>query len=135
MKVSIARMITNLTARGGALGSRFAWWGRWFPPATTVDADRFRGEAEPYPDHWREFPHPWPAGRAVDPEALRAAVAGLPEPWRRVVMLRDVEGRSPAEVSAVTGLTADQQRDVLNRARELLREDVGRRLQLDRDGS
>jgi len=50
-------------------------------------------------------------------------------------MLRDVEGRSPAEVSAVTGLTADQQRDVLNRARELLREDVGRRLQLDRDGS
>jgi RNA polymerase sigma-70 factor (ECF subfamily) len=135
MKVSIARMITNLTARGGALGSRFAWWGRWFPPATTVDADRFRGEAEPYPDHWREFPHPWPAGRAVDPEALRAAVAGLPEPWRRVVMLRDVEGRSPAEVSAVTRLTADQQRDVLNRARELLREDVGRRLQLDRDGS
>jgi RNA polymerase sigma-70 factor, ECF subfamily len=135
MKVSIARMITNLTARGGALGSRFAWWGRWFPPATTVDADRFRGEAEPYPDHWREFPRPWPAGRAVDPEALRAAVAGLPEPWRRVVMLRDVEGRSPAEVSAVTGLTADQQRDVLNRARELLREDVGRHLQLDRDGS
>jgi RNA polymerase sigma-70 factor, ECF subfamily len=135
MKVSIARMITNLTARGRALGSRFAWWGRWFPPATTVDADRFQGEAEPYPDHWREFPRPWPAGRAVDPEALRAAVAGLPEPWRRVVMLRDVEVRPPAEVSAVTGLTAEQQRDVLNRARELLREDVGRRLQLDRNGS
>ena len=134
MKVSIARMITNLTARGRALGSRFAWWGRWFPPATTVDADRFRGEAEPYPDHWREFPRPWPAGRAVDPEALRGAVAGLPEPWRRVLMLRDVEGRSPADVSAVTGLTADQQRDVLNRARQLLREDVDRRLQLDRDG-
>jgi RNA polymerase sigma-70 factor, ECF subfamily len=135
MKVSIARMITNLTARGRALGSRFAWWGRWFPPATTVDADRFQGEAEPYPDHWREFPRPWSAGRAVDPEPLRAAVAGLPEPWRRVVMLRDVEGRPPAEVSAVTGLTAEQQRDVLNRARELLREDVGRRLQRDRDGS
>jgi RNA polymerase sigma-70 factor, ECF subfamily len=135
MKVSIARMITNLTARGRAMGSRFAWWGRWFPPATTVDADRFQGEAEPYPDHWREFPRPWPAGHAVDPEAVRAALAGLPEPWRRVVMLRDVEGRSPAEVSAVTGLTAEQQRDVLNRARELLREDVGRRLQLDRNGS
>jgi RNA polymerase sigma-70 factor, ECF subfamily len=117
------------------MGSRFAWWGRWFAPATTVDADRFRGEAEPYPDHWREFPRPWPAGHAVDPEALRAAVAGLPEPWRRVVMLRDVEGRSPAEVSAVTGLTAEQQRDVLNRARELLRENVGRRLQRDSDGS
>ena len=135
MKVSIARMITNLNARGRALGSRFAWWVRWFPPARTVDADRFQGEAEPYPDHWREFPRPWPGDRPVDPEALRAAVAGLPEPWRRVVMLRDVEGRPPAEVSAVIGLTAEQQRDVLNRARELLREDVGRRLERDRAGS
>ena len=127
--------MTNLTARGRGLGSRFAWWGRWFPPATTVDADRFQGEAEPYPDHWREFPRGWPAGRVVESEVLRAAVAGLPEPWRRVVVLRDVEGRPPAEVSAVTGLTADKQRDVLNRARELLREDLGRRLERDRDGS
>jgi RNA polymerase sigma-70 factor, ECF subfamily len=135
MKVSMARMITNLTARGRALGSRFAWWSRWFPPPSTVDADRFQGDAEPYPDHWKQFPRSWPAGRVVDPQALSAAVARLPEPWRRVVMLRDVEGRSSAEVSAAIGLTAEQQRDVLNRARELLREDVGRRLQLDRDGS
>ena len=60
---------------------------------------------------------------------LRAALAALPDPWRRVVILRDVEGRPPAEVLAVTGLTAEQQRDVLNRARELLREDLGRGLQ------
>ena len=33
---------------------------------------------------------------------------------------------SRAEVSAATGLTAAQQRDVLNRARELLRENLGR---------
>jgi DNA-directed RNA polymerase specialized sigma24 family protein len=46
----------------------------------------------------------------------------LPDPWRRVVILRDVEGLPPADVSAVTGLTAEQQRDVLNRVRELLRE-------------
>jgi len=50
-------------------------------------------------------------------------------------MLRDVDGRPPAEVSAVTGLTAEQQRDVLNRARELLREDLGRPPQRDTDGS
>jgi DNA-directed RNA polymerase specialized sigma24 family protein len=42
-----------------------------------------------------------------------------------VVILRDVEGLPPADVAAVTGLTAEQQRDVLNRARELLRESVG----------
>jgi RNA polymerase sigma-70 factor, ECF subfamily len=125
MKVSIARMIANLTARGRAYGNRFAWWSRWFPPAPTVDANRFQGEGDPYPDHWKEFPRPWSAGQVVTLEALQAALAGLPDPWRRVVILRDVEGRPPAEVAAVTGLTAEQQRDVLNRARELLRESIG----------
>ena len=38
-----------------------------------------------------------------------------------MVILRDVDGRAPAEVSAETGLTAEQQRDVLNRARETIR--------------
>jgi RNA polymerase sigma-70 factor (ECF subfamily) len=135
MKVSMARMIANLAARGRGLGNRFAWWSRWFPPATTVDADRFRGADEPYTDHWREFPRSWPAGQAVEPEALNAALAALPDQWRRVVILRDVEGRTSAEVSAVTGLTAEQQRDVLNRARELLREDLGHALGQDRGGS
>ena len=47
MKISIARMIANLTARGRAYGNRFAWWSRWFPPAPTVDADRFQAEGDP----------------------------------------------------------------------------------------
>jgi RNA polymerase sigma-70 factor (ECF subfamily) len=127
MKISIARMIANLTARGRALGNRFAWWSRWFPPATTVDSNRFQGNGEPYPDHWKEFPRPWPASHAaVKSEALKAALAALPDSWRHVVILRDVDGRAPAEVSAATGLSAEQQRDVLNRARELLRENLGR---------
>lgn len=131
MKISIARMIANLAARGRALGSRFGWWSRWFPPATTVDANRFQGESDPYPDHWKEFPRPWPAGHSVHADALKAALAALPDPWRRVVTLRDIEGRSPAEVSAATGLSAEQQRDVLNRARELLREHLGRAFERD----
>jgi RNA polymerase sigma-70 factor, ECF subfamily len=131
MKITIAQMIANLAARGRALGSRFAWWSRWFPPATTVDTDRFQGDGDPYPDHWKEFPALWPADHAVEPEALKAALAALPDPWRRIVILRDVQGRSPLEVSAATGLTPEQQRDVLNRARELLRESLGRALQQD----
>ena len=127
MKISIARMIANLAARGRALGNRFAWWSRWFPPATTVDSNRFQGNGEPYPDHWKEFPRPWPASHAaVKSEAIKAALAALPDSWRQVVILRDVDGRPPAEVSAATGLTAEQQRDVLNRARALLRENLGR---------
>jgi DNA-directed RNA polymerase specialized sigma24 family protein len=135
MKLSIARMMANLAARGRRLGNRFAWWSRWFPPATTVDPDSFRGEGDPYADHWKEFPRPWPAGRAVGPEALKAALAALPDPWRRVVILRDVDGRTPAEASAATGLTAEQQRDILNRAREQLRETLGHALRHDRGGS
>jgi RNA polymerase sigma-70 factor (ECF subfamily) len=135
VKISIGRMIANLTARGRALGTRFAWWSRWFPPAATVDADRFQGESDPYPDHWKEFPRPWPAGQVGGPDTLKAALVAMPDPWRRVVILRDVEGRPPAEVWAVTGLTAEQQRDVLNRARELLREDIGRALQRNGGGS
>ena len=129
MKISIARMTANLAARGRALGNRFAWWSRWFPPAPTVDADRFQKDRDPYPDHWKEFPRPWPAGHGVHAGALKAALAALPDPWRRVVILRDVEGRPAARVSAATGLSAEQQRDVLNRARELLREDLGRALE------
>jgi DNA-directed RNA polymerase specialized sigma24 family protein len=135
MKITIARMVGNLTARGRALGNRFAWWSRWFPPATTVDSDRFQGDHEPYPDHWKELPSAWPADHAVAPEALKAALAALPDPWRRVVIMRDVQGRPPLEVAAATGLTPEQQRDVLNRARELLRESLGPALQQDGDRS
>jgi RNA polymerase sigma-70 factor, ECF subfamily len=134
MKISVARMIANLAARGRALENRFTWWSRWFPPAATVDPDRFQGDSDPYPDHWKQLPRPWPVDQPVQPEALRAAVIALPEQWRQVVILRDVEGRSPAEVSAATVLTAAQQRDVLNRARELLREDLSHRLEPDGGG-
>ena len=131
MKIFTGRMIANLAARGRVLGNRFAGWSRWFPPAPTVDADRFQAESDPFPDHWKQFPPPWPAGRDVDPVALKDALAVLPDPWRRVVILRDVEGRSATEVSAATGLSAEQQRDMLNRARELLREHIGGALERD----
>jgi DNA-directed RNA polymerase specialized sigma24 family protein len=134
MKISMARMITDLVAKGRMIGNRFAWWSRWFPAARTVEADRFQGEGEPYPDHWREFPHPWPDGATVTPH-VDAALAALPDLWRRVVILRDVKGQSPTEVSAATGLTADQQRDVLNRARESIRQAVSRALEHDADRS
>ena len=124
MKISIGRMISNLATRGRAHGNRFVWWSRWFP-ATTVDTDRFQGNGDPYPDHWKEFPRPSSGGRAVESEALKASLEALPEPWRRIVILRDVDGRPADEVSDATGL---KQRDVLNRARELLPEDFGRSL-------
>jgi DNA-directed RNA polymerase specialized sigma24 family protein len=135
MKISIARMIANLATWGRALGGRFTWWSRWFPPAPTVDADRFREAGDPYSDHWKQLPHAWPPDKVIDPETLKAALTALPEPWRRVVILRDVEGRQPAEVSAATGLTPEQQRDVLNQARERLRQKLGGALEAQRGAS
>jgi hypothetical protein len=79
MKILVSRMVANIAARGRSLGNRFAWWSRWFPPAPTVDANRFQGDRDPYPDHWKEFPRPWSAGQDVESEALRATLAALPD--------------------------------------------------------
>jgi DNA-directed RNA polymerase specialized sigma24 family protein len=89
----------------------------------------------PAPRSLEGVPRPWSAGQAVESEALKAALAALPDPWGQVVILRDVDGRPAAEVSAATGLTAEQQRGVLNRSRELLREELDRVLQRSRGGS
>lgn len=93
------------------------------PPS--VDAARFQGPEDPFPGHWREFPARWPRIDPADPAVrarLRAAVGELPPGWQAVVCQRDVRERPPAEVSDDLGLTAAQQRAVLNRARAFLRE-------------
>jgi RNA polymerase sigma-70 factor (ECF subfamily) len=110
---------------------RFAPWVRWFPEAPAVDDARFQDADDPFPRHWREFPDPWPS---VDPAypavrtTLGDTIRGLPNAWRAVVRLRDVEKRSAAEVSDDLGLTVEQQRAMLNRARAVLRERLARSL-------
>src|SRR5260370_25295180 len=90
-----------------------------------VDAAGFEGPEDPFPGHWREFPARWPRIDPADPAVrarLRAAVGELPETWQAVVRQRDVRERPPAEVSDDLGLTAAQQRAMLNRARAFLPE-------------
>ena len=65
-----------------------------------------------------------PEERAERAELLaraEAAVAALPEASRTIVVLRDVEGLSTAEVAAATGLTETAVKVRLFRARERLR--------------
>jgi RNA polymerase sigma-70 factor (ECF subfamily) len=65
-----------------------------------------------------------PEERAERAELLaraEAAVAALPESARTVVVLRDVEGLSTAEVAAMTGLSETAVKVRLFRARERLR--------------
>jgi RNA polymerase sigma-70 factor (ECF subfamily) len=133
MKTNPTRAVVNTIRRGESAGTRFARWASWFRAATTVDQDRFQGPEDPYPDHWGQPPEDWPTSPSdtAASDALRAGLAELPQRWRRVVVLRDVEGRSADEVSQALGLTAGQQRSILNQARELLRAALGRSLGRD----
>jgi RNA polymerase sigma-70 factor, ECF subfamily len=54
--------------------------------------------------------------------ALERAIAGLDRPYREVLLLRDVEGLSAAEVAGVTGLSVPAVKTRLHRARARLRE-------------
>ena len=69
-------------------------------------------------------PDAGPEERAERAELLaraQAAVAALPEAARTIVVLRDVEGMSTAEVAAATGLSETAVKVRLFRARERLR--------------
>jgi RNA polymerase sigma-70 factor (ECF subfamily) len=131
MKAWLSRAVANTAVRGEEPRNRFARWSRWFPAAPAVDEDRFQDPDDPYPRHWREFPGPWPPVDPAHPSVrrnLRDAIRELPRAWRDVVRQRDVEGRSPAEISRDLGLTVEQQRAMLNRARAVLRERLAQSL-------
>jgi RNA polymerase sigma-70 factor (ECF subfamily) len=76
---------------------------------------------------WASPPEPW-ADRADD-RLVAAQLAGrvqtlldqLPDAQRQVVMLRDVEGLPPAEVTSLLGVTDGNQRVLLHRGRARLR--------------
>ena len=92
-----------------------------FPP------DRFLPPDDPdWPGHWAAPPTAWTRlGRSVDsPEAFeqaRAAIADMPQELRQVIVLRDVQGRSPSEVREALDLSPDRERELLHQARALVR--------------
>lgn len=66
---------------------------------------------------------PTPEAQAMDREmirALEAAIDGLPEIYRTVLVLREVEGASTAETAAVLDISEETVKVRLHRARALL---------------
>ncbi|MBO0826921.1 MAG: hypothetical protein J2P24_03990 [Streptosporangiales bacterium] len=128
----LARAVANTALRGQEPRNRFArWTARWFARTPTVPESRFQDTDEPYPGHWRAFPDRWPTTDPDDPDlqgTLGGAVDELPPTWREVVVARDVLGQDTAEVGARLGLTPEQQRAILHRARAVVRERLDRRL-------
>jgi RNA polymerase sigma-70 factor, ECF subfamily len=60
-------------------------------------------------------------------EVMQAQVAALPDTFRAVLMLRDVEGLSTGETAACLGISEDLVKKRLSRARTMLRDRLYRR--------
>jgi RNA polymerase sigma-70 factor, ECF subfamily len=93
-----------------------------------VDPSRFRPADDPmYPGGWTAPPQSWaglPEERLLAGETLRfvrEAIASLPPRQQEIILLRDVEGWEPDEVSAALGVTPGNQRVLLHRARSKVR--------------
>ena len=57
-------------------------------------------------------------------ELARRMIIRLPDPQGRVMLMRDVEGRSFEEISRETGLTEVNIRSILSRARKKIRKQI-----------
>jgi RNA polymerase sigma-70 factor (ECF subfamily) len=92
-----------------------------------VDPERFRPLGHRWDGHWATPPTPW---RLTPEQALysrelggilETAIAELPAAQREVLVLRDVEGLTGEEACAILGVSENNQRVLLHRARSKLR--------------
>ncbi|MGH8836768.1 MAG: MFS transporter [Actinomycetes bacterium] len=109
-------------------------------PERTFSADRFLPDDHPeWPGHWAQPPVAWEAFGldAAGAQALadvRAAMVEMPTELRQVMVLRDVDGRSPAEVAQALGISAADEQHRLHQARGLVRARLERSIE-GRDSS
>lgn len=96
-------------------------------PEPTFPADRFLPEDDPrWPGHWASPPVAWET-LGVDLRSepvlteVRTAIMDMPADWRQVIVLRDVQGRPPAEVAEALGISAEDEGRRLHQARALVR--------------
>jgi RNA polymerase sigma-70 factor (ECF subfamily) len=95
---------------------------KFAPPRMESLENGFGEEARQLPDPARN-PEQQLCARELG-EALDAAVEALDPAYREVLLLRDAEGRSTAEVSRTLGLTEDAVKSRLHRARIAVRDRV-----------
>ncbi len=96
-------------------------------PEAAVDIDRFFPSEHERAGRWMSPPRSWegnPEERMLAGETrthIMEAVDGLPPDQREVVLLRDVEGWTAAEVCTILELSAINQRVLLHRGRSRVR--------------
>jgi RNA polymerase sigma-70 factor (ECF subfamily) len=96
------------------------------PGGRAVDASEFKPDG-----HWNEAPRLWDQ---IDPERIVAgrqlwdhvmeAIERLPNGQRAVLVLRDIEGCEAEEACTLLGITAENQRVLLHRARGRIRQSI-----------
>ena len=96
------------------------------PGGGAVDMSEFKPDG-----HWVEAPRLW---EQIDPERIVAgrqlwdhvmeAIDRLPAGQRAVIILRDIEGCEAEEACTLLGLTAENQRVLLHRARGRIRQTI-----------
>lgn len=96
-------------------------------PEPAFPADRFLPDDHPeWPGHWAVPPVAWEAfgldsGSEEALAEVRAAILEMPAELRRVIVLRDVQGRSPSEAAQLIGISAEDESRRLHQARGLVR--------------
>jgi RNA polymerase sigma-70 factor, ECF subfamily len=99
-----------------------------------VDPERFRGQNDGFPGHWRAYPGNWaslPDDALLGRETLGVvmdAIEELPEAQRVVITMRDVAGCTPEEVCGALDVSDGNQRVLLHRARSHVRGALERHL-------
>jgi RNA polymerase sigma-70 factor, ECF subfamily len=132
LKTWIFRILTNIATTRAVRERRtvpFSALGGDDAPA--VDEERFHPGGHPAAGQWATPPTSWPDEIVASRETLdciREAIAALPPMQQRVITLRDIEGWSPDEICGVLGLTVENQRVLLHRARSKVRAAVEQHL-------
>jgi RNA polymerase sigma-70 factor, ECF subfamily len=135
LKTWLFRILTNRAKTRGQRDGRMvpfsALAGASDEPDPSVDPDRFFGPDSPHPGAWAAPPVAWPQEKLLENETLgviEMAIDELPEAQRDVILLRDVDGWTPMEVSDALGITDGNQRVLLHRARSRVRAALERHL-------
>lgn len=104
-----------------------------FAPAQELSLDELKpvkdGEAKLEIADWSRLPEDMAANQELH-DALEKAVAQLPELYRAVFLLRDVEGLSTEDAAAVLEVTTDVVKTRLHRARLALRKHLDQHLRI-----
>ena len=118
-KTWLLRIVANHAMTSGAKEARSV------AVEPSVSADHFVPEGEPGAGAWSTPPEPWPEDQLLADETravIDRAIEALPPLQRAVVSMRDIEGMSSEEVQAALDVSAGNQRVLLHRGRQRVRE-------------